>query len=355
MRASRLISILLLIQARGLMTADQLAAELDVSARTIYRDVDALLAAGIPLYGAAGHQGGYRLVDGYRTRLTGLTAAEAEALFLSGLPGPAAELGLGAVLAAARLKVRAALPPTMAAEADRIAARFHLDAPGWYDSPSEAPFLTAVAGAVWRGRVLRVRYRRWKAPTDVDRRLAPYGLVLKAGRWYLVAVPASAEDSAAPVDRASPKDSASRKDSASPEDDSGPRTYRVDQILALTELDEGFTVPDGFDLAGYWAQATASFLSGLHRGEAVVRLAPGASSRLPDAAARARAEAGVLDPDGWRRAVVPIESVDHACAQFLALGADIEVLGPPRLRARMAQEAAAILARYQRGHPRTSQ
>lgn len=338
MRASRLISILLLIQARGQLTADQLAAELGVSVRTIYRDVDALLAAGIPLYGTAGHQGGYRLVDGYRTRLTGLTAAEAEALFLSGLPGPAAELGLGAVLAAAQLKVRAALPPALAAEAGRIAARFHLDAPGWYDSPSEAPFLSAVAGAVWRGRVLQVRYRRWKEPTDVDRRLAPYGLVLKAGRWYLVAVPA---DGAGPAD------------SPSPEDSRDPRTYRVDQILALAELDEGFTVPDGFDLAGYWERATASFLSGLHRDEAVVRLAPGASGRLPDAAARARAEAGVLDPDGWRRAVVPIESVDHACAQFLALGADIEVLGPPRLRARMADEAAAILARYQGGHPRT--
>jgi predicted DNA-binding transcriptional regulator YafY len=333
MRASRLISILLLMQARGQLTADQLAAELDVSVRTIYRDVDALLAAGIPLYGEAGHRGGYRLVDGYRTRLTGLTAAEAEALFLSGLPGPAAELGLGAVLAAAQLKVRAALPAALAAEADRIATRFHLDAPGWYDPPSEAHFLTAVAGAVWRGRVLQVRYRRWKAPTDVDRRLAPYGLVLKAGRWYLVAAPADSAGSA----------------------DGGPRTYRVDQILALAELDEGFTVPGDFDLAGYWAQATAGFLSGLHRGEAVIRLAPGASSRLPDAAARARAEAGVPGPDGWRRAVVPIESDDRACAQFLALGADVEVLGPARLRARMAAEAAAILARYDPGHPRPGQ
>jgi predicted DNA-binding transcriptional regulator YafY len=128
MRASRLISILLLTQARGQVTADQLAAELGVSVRTIYRDVDALLAAGIPLY-------------------------------------PAAELGLGAVLAAAQLKVRAALPSGLAAEADRIATRFHLDAPGWYDSPPQAPFLPAVAAAVWRGRVLQVRYRRWKAPT----------------------------------------------------------------------------------------------------------------------------------------------------------------------------------------------
>jgi predicted DNA-binding transcriptional regulator YafY len=202
MRASRLVSILLLLQTRGRQTAEELAAELEVSVRTIYRDMESLHAAGIPLYGDAGHRGGYQLLDGYRTRLTGLSADEANALFLSGLPGPAAELGLGSVLAAAQLKVRAALPQGMAAQVGHIQARFHLDAPGWYTQVEDVPLLPAVANAVWHGKVLQVRYRRWKAPTDVDRRLEPYGLVLKGGRWYLVAGP-------------------------------GPRTYRVDQMLAV--------------------------------------------------------------------------------------------------------------------------
>lgn len=316
MRASRLVSIVLLLQARGRLTAEQLSAELEVSVRTIYRDMDALHEAGIPVYGDAGHRGGYQLLDGYRTRLTGLTQDEAMALPLAGLPGPAAELGLGAMLAAAQLKVRAALPAELGEQASKVQARFHLDAPGWYARHEQAPFLPAVAGAVWHSRVLHVRYRRWKAPTDVDRRLEPYGLVLKAGRWYLVAGP-------------------------------GPRTYRVDQILAADVTSEQFTIPGGFDLAGYWQHATAEFLDRLHTSDAVVRLAPRAASRLATPAARAAAAASAVpEPDGWIRATVPIESVEYACSQFLALGTDIEVVEPAALRTRIAQAARDIAAMY---------
>ncbi len=316
MRASRLVALLLLLQARGRMTAVQLAAELEVSVRTVYRDVESLHEAGIPLYGDAGHRGGYQLLDGYRTRLTGLSADEARALVLSGLPGPASEMGFGPVLAAAQLKLLAALPPELGEQVGRVQARFHLDAPGWYAPTDEVPLLPAVAGAVWHGRVLQVRYRRWKEPTDVDRRLEPYGLVLKAGRWYLVAGP-------------------------------GPRTYRVDQILDLRVLDEEFAVPAAFELARYWQAYLADFRAYLHRADALVRLAPGAAAGLSGAAAQAVAEAGVAEPDGWIRAVVPIESVEHACREFLALGPDIEVLEPPALRARLAGAARATAALYQ--------
>lgn len=289
------------------MTAAQLAEELEVSVRTVYRDVDALSAAGVPLYGDAGHAGGYRLLDGYRTRLTGLTADEAEALFLSGVPGPAAELGLGSVLAAAQLKVRAALPAELRVHADRISGRFHLDTPGWYADSDEAPYLPAVADAVWNSRVLHVLYRRWAEPTDVERRLEPYGLVLKAGRWYVVAGP-------------------------------GPRTFRVDQILRLDVSGEEFTRPDDFDLAAYWAAYQRDFHDRLYRGEAVVRLAPGVTL--------ARAVDGLAQPDGWTRATVPIESVDHALGEFLRLGTDVEVLEPPELREELARTIAELAERY---------
>ncbi|GAA3881803.1 WYL domain-containing protein [Streptomyces lacrimifluminis] len=295
------------------MTAAQLAEELEVSVRTVYRDVEALSAAGVPLYGDAGHAGGYRLLDGYRTRLTGLNADEAEALFLAGVPGPAAELGLGSVLAAAQLKVRAALPPELRAHADRISGRFHLDAPGWYADGEEAPYLPAVADAVWNSRVLHVVYRRWREPTDVERRLEPYGLVLKAGRWYVVAGP-------------------------------GPRTFRVDQILELTASEEEFIRPDAFDLAAHWTAYQRDFHDRLHRGDAVVRLAPGV--RLPGPAADAVEANGRTDEEGWTLATVPIESVDHAHGEFLRLGTGVEVLAPAELRERIARTVTELAARY---------
>ncbi|MFG6196736.1 helix-turn-helix transcriptional regulator [Nonomuraea sp. JJY05] len=322
MRASRLVSILLLLQTRGRMTAQDLAERLEVSVRTIYRDVESLHAAGIPLYGDAGPKGGYQLLDGYRTRLTGLTADEAESLFLAGLPGPAAELGLGAVVTAAQLKLMAALPVELRDRAGRIQERFHLDAPTWYRDQEPVTFLPAVADAVWNERRIQVRYRRWKAPQEVERRLDPYGLVVKAGRWYLVA-------------RA----------------DEDVRTYRVSQILDLHPLPEGFTRPDGFDLAAYWQEYLAEFEARLRRGEAVVRLSPRGVERVPDlmtpgVVAAARDSAQPPDEEGWTRVTVPIESIEHALAEFLRLGTDVEVLAPAELRDRMAATAAELAARY---------
>ncbi|MED7930943.1 YafY family protein [Nonomuraea sp. LP-02] len=322
MRASRLVSILLLLQTRGRLTARELAERLEVSVRTIYRDVESLHAAGIPLYGDAGPNGGYQLLDGYRTRLTGLTADEAESLFLAGLPGPAAELGLGAVVTAAQLKLMAALPVELRDRAGRLQERFHLDAPTWYREREPVAHLPAVADAVWNERRIRVVYRRWKEPQEVERLLDPYGLVVKAGRWYLVAGTGG-----------------------------DVRTYRVSQILGLRTLEEGFTRPRGFDLAAYWAAYLEAFEARLRRGEAVVRLSPRGLERLPDLMTpgmveAARRTAGAPDAEGWTRVTVPIESVEHALAEFLRLGVDAEVLAPAELRERLAATATALAERY---------
>jgi predicted DNA-binding transcriptional regulator YafY len=318
MRASRLVSELLLLQARGRLTAEQLAETLEVSVRTIYRDVQSLHAAGIPLYGDAGQGGGYQLLDGYRTRLTGLTAAEAQTLFLSGLPAAAAELGLGTVLAAAQLKLEAALPAELRERAQRIQERFHLDAPGWYQDGDSSPHLAAVADAVWNQRPIEVRYRRWASPTDVTRTLEPYGVVLKTGKWYLVA-----------------------------RSEGQFRTYRVNQILALTTGSGHFDRTAAFDLPAYWASSVTDFRAQLYRAEATIRLSPAGLQRMRETMssaviAAAEQTATAADDQGWVTAVVPIESVNHAHGEFLRLGADAEILSPGALRDRMQQTARSL-------------
>jgi predicted DNA-binding transcriptional regulator YafY len=318
MRASRLVSLLLLLQTRGRLTAQELAETLEVSVRTIYRDVQSLHAAGIPLYGDAGAGGGYQLLDGYRTRLTGLTGAEAETLFLSGLPAAAAELGLGTMLAAAQLKLQAALPAELRERAHRVQERFHLDAPGWYQDGDSSVHLTAVADAVWNQQRIEVRYRRWAPPTDVTRTLEPYGVVLKTGRWYLVA-----------------------------RSEGRFRTYRVNQILGLTVRSDRFERTAGFDLPAYWASSVSDFRATLYQGEARIRLSPEGRRQMREtmsSAVIAAAEQTATAPDdqNWVTAVVPIESIDHAHGEFLRLGADAEVLAPAALRDRMGQTARSL-------------
>ncbi len=305
------------------MTAQQLAEELQVSVRTIYRDVESLHAAGVPLYGDAGWSGGYQLIAGYRTQLTGLTTDEAESMFLAGLPGPAAELGLGAVVTAAQLKLLAALPVELRDRAGRIRERFHLDAPGWYRDPDAVPHLLAVAEAVWGEHRIRVRYRRWEAPREVIRTLDPYGVVLKGGRWYLVAA-----------------------------GEGTPRTYRVSEILELHPLAEGFARPQGFRLDEYWQSYLEQFDARRQRGQATVRLSANGLRRLPDlmgdaAARQAHANAGAPDAEGWVTTSFPIEGVEHARGEFLRFGPDAVVLEPAELREALREAVSELCVRYE--------
>ncbi|MGW4941919.1 helix-turn-helix transcriptional regulator [Actinoplanes sp. NPDC004185] len=324
MPAGRLLSMLLLLQTRGRLSAGQLAAELDISVRTAYRDLARLQAAGVPLYAETGQHGGYRLVEGYRTRLTGLSGGEARALFLAGLPAPAADLGLAEEVAAARLKLLAALPAELRDQAARTAAVFHLDAPGWYHEAPAQPFLTLLMDAVVAQLAVDVSYRRWRAPQEVQRRLRPYGLVLKSGTWYLVAATGDAARAA---------------------------TYRVSQVREVTVTTERFERPAGFDLAAHWAGYLAEFEARRFTGTATIRLSADGLARLPDlldpAVVRAVAgSAGEPDADGWVTATIPTENVRHTCQELLRLGTEVEVIGPAELRRAMATTVTALAHRY---------
>lgn len=322
MRASRLLSLLMHLQSRGRVSAQALAQALEVSVRTVYRDVDELSAAGVPIWAERGRLGGFQLQPGWRTRVDGLTAPEAQAMFLGGLPGPAAELGLGEAMASAQLKLLAALPDGWREDARRVGARFHLDPIDWYRGPSATDHLPAIAQAVWSERRIAMRYESWKG--EVRRSVDPLGLVLKAGVWYLAARVGT-----------------------------GVRTYRLSNVLALEVTEERFERPPEFDLAAWWLAATKRFEKELVVGTAQLRVSESGLKALRElgaAMAQAAAEtAGAPDAQGWRRVTIPIESIAHAAQQVLRLGAQAEVLKPAALRREVVERVDAVAALYRGG------
>jgi predicted DNA-binding transcriptional regulator YafY len=305
MRATRLVSLLLLLQTRGQLTATEIGARLEVSVRTVHRDVQSLAAAGVPVEAVRGVAGGYRLAGGYRTRLTGLTADEAEALFAAGMPGPAAELGLGGELAAARLKLLAALPQDLQERASRASALFHLDTRGWFRAEDKVPHLSALSTAVWRGCRVRLRYR--ESGKVVQRTVDPLGLVLKGGVWYLVA-----------------------RRSA------GMRVYRVSRVAAVRLLDAAFERPDEFELRDFWEQWSRNFEQRLARVEVTVRVHDDVRRWLPG---EPRIEA-----DG--RAVLAFSHLGDAYRELLRFGSQLEVLEPKELRDRLAETGRELARLY---------
>ncbi|RII17134.1 HTH domain protein [Streptomyces sp. YIM 130001] len=330
MRAARLIKMVLLLQAKPSMTAAELARELEVSERTVTRDAQALSEAGVPVYADRGRLGGYRLIGGYRTRLTGLARGEAEALFLSGLPGALREMGLEDEASAARLKVSAALLPSLRDASQNAAQRFHLDAPGWYKEPETPALLPDLAEAVWDDLRVSAGYRRRES--EVERELEPYGLVLKAGVWYLCArAPGVAQEPAAEEFR----------------------VYRIDRFTSVTPSGERFERDDQFDLPAFWEERAAQFARSILHTEAVLRLSPAGARMLPhalDAAAAREALDAAERPDEQGRITVtlPVESEQVAHTQLLGLGAEVEVLEPRLLREQLAATAERMRALYAR-------
>jgi predicted DNA-binding transcriptional regulator YafY len=317
MSASRLLSILILLQLRSRLTAEALAEEFEVSVRTVYRDIDRLSAAGVPIYGDRGPGGGFQLLDGYKTRLTGLDTDEACALLMAGLPGPAKALGIGDAAGRARRKMLAALPPTTFETAGKLGERFHLDTTNWYRLNDPPPHLPALAHAVFEERRIRTRYESWTQSREWT--LDPLGLVLKGGDWYLVG-------------------------------QSGERlmTLRVDNMRDLAVTDEAFERSPSFDLAAWWSASLLRFEAELRPSFALLRLSPLGLKRLAAIAAFAEAavrQAADPDSDGWRVVELPVEAGDHSALALLGIGPEFEVIAPETLRRRIAELALGIAGR----------
>jgi predicted DNA-binding transcriptional regulator YafY len=319
MRASRLLSIQMMLETRGPMSAAALAEALEISVRTLHRDIDQLTAAGVPIYAERGRAGGFRLLDGWNTRLTGLTPAEAQVVFLSGLAGPAADLGLDKPLQGAQLKLLTSLPESSRTEAQKMQSRFHLDPVDWYCEPDAVPHLAVVADAVWSDRQLSVSYESWR--DEAERVVHPLGLVLKAGVWYLVAA-----------------------------SDGKPRTYRISNIKRAALLEPRARRPARFDLALYWAKSVARFEAELYTDHADVLATPVGLKDLRylnAAAARAVAQAKPSRRRDGRVALrIPVESVEHGAGQLLRLAPEVEVTGPGRLREAMVLRLKRMAALY---------
>jgi predicted DNA-binding transcriptional regulator YafY len=323
MRASRLLSILILLQLRPQITAPALAREFEVSVRTILRDIDELSAAGVPVYAERGRGGGFRLREGFATRLNGLLGDEAQALPLLGLPGAASELGLGQASQRLRLKLQSALPGDSAALAGRLQARLHVDPLDWYQGGEPALHLPALAQAVLECRCVSLTYLSWKG--ERQWRAEPLGLVLKGGAWYAV-VRAGART----------------------------MTLKVANIQALSVLDDSFERPDDFELAAWWQASLQRFERDLRPQTALLRLTAEGRRRLAEQgryAAQAVAAAALESPAGpqqWARVKLPVESIEQAARLVLSLAPHAQALEPAALREQVAAWAAE-LARQHRG------
>ena len=315
MRADRLLSALLLLQANGKQTGREMAARLEVSERTVHRDMEALSAAGVPVFALRGVRGGWRLDDQWRTHVPGLSEAELRALLMA-QPRVIGDQGLAAAAERAMDKLMAALPVSLRAQAAAIRQRLYVDTSGWWGATENLEALPVVQDAVSRDRKLAILYRRAGAE-DAERTIDPLGLVAKGAVWYLVAhTPA------------------------------GLRTYRVSRIKKATLLETASARPLNFDLATYWKSSTAQFMESRTRYRATLRLEPRAADKVKAwrMLAPADAEQGP-DADGWSTIRLQFEDEEQACFVALGFGPGAEVVEPESLRRRVADDLDKMLAR----------
>jgi predicted DNA-binding transcriptional regulator YafY len=363
MRADRLVSLALLLQARGRLSARALAAELEVSVRTVYRDIAALNLAGVPVVTESGPGGGCWLLDGYRFPLRGLSADEAEALLMLGVPAAVAELGLADALAAAQRKIRVTAGAARGTgDADYGGARgggggdiggppalVHLDLPRWFGASEPTPWLRTLATAVRNRRAVRIGYRRGDRHGDrgaeSSRVIRPLGLVNKAGTWYVVA----AEQSR----KAGGGAGGEERRTGGGAGGGDPAVFRVGRVSSAVVLPDPFTRPPDFDLAEFWSGWSASFMTSRPRLEVRVRASAEALAVFPevfgDAVRPALDAAPPADERGFRDVALTFEHEAAAVQRLAGFGGWVEVLSPPVLRARLITTARELLGRYQAG------
>jgi predicted DNA-binding transcriptional regulator YafY len=321
MRADRLLSLMMLLQTRRQMTAEELANELEVSKRTIYRDIDALSVAGVPVYASGGPGGGYALLDSYRTTLTGLNEHEIQALFMLTIPSPISDLGVSQQLKAAILKLTSTLASDRHEHADYLRQRLHLDAASWFQIDEPVPHLKIVQEAAWQDRQLVLSYRR-RNGTVSERTISPYGLVAKASIWYLVAAT-----------------------------DKGMHVYRVSRIEAVQIIQTHFARPQDFDLAKFWAGWVIGYKASLPKYPVTLRIGPDLIPVLPyilGEGVRLLVEQAQPDSEGWRVVNYTFERIEEAQAYVLGMGASVDVIAPEELRVRVLKLATDVVAHYSR-------
>jgi predicted DNA-binding transcriptional regulator YafY len=321
MRADRLLSILLSLQVHRRMTARELAARLEVSERTIHRDMEALGAAGVPVVAERGAGGGWSLLESYRTDLTGLNEAEIQSLFLTNPPRLLADLGLGKASEAALIKLFAAIPSFSRRDAEFTRQRIHIDGAAWHRPNEQVPLLSTLQEAIWQERKLRLVYERGEGNL-IERLADPLGLVAKGNVWYLVASV-----------------------------DGDLRTYRVSRIDRVDILDQPCERPQHFDLAAFWEQSISQFKANLPRYLVTMRVTEAVLARLRSPARLGRLEqVGEPDKLGWTTVVVRFDVEWEACEYVLSCGSHVEVLVPNTLRQRVVETAQSILQRYTQPH-----
>jgi len=323
MRADRLLALLMLLQDRGRLTAAKLASELEVSIRTIYRDIEAMNFAGIPVYAERGPGGGVELVDGYRTRLTGLSPAEIQALFMVSIPEPLNTLGIGQDFKSALLKLTAALPETGRDDRRIAQERVHLDSRGWTPAEEPAPRLRTLQQAIWRNRQVRILQRTLR-DTLVEKTLEPYGLVAKTNVWYLVGAM-----------------------------DGRWQVVRAAQIVEVEVLPETFERQPDFDLPVFWDDWCQRYFRRQALYPVRVRAAPALLPLLRSHfGAAIQGDLEPVDGSGWLTLTLPFQHIFEARDRLLSYGGAVEVLSPKALRLTLVDVARQIVDFYDRSGDR---